>query len=200
LPASKLQQAQVAERRTRAIALRIAHVPLQAIADQLGYSSPAAVSVDLKRAMTARRDELRDQADLLVAIETEKLDALERVLWGVVRRRHVMVSQGRVMKNDDGTVLLDDDPAVRAAATLLRAFERRSKLHGLDAPAQLRARVEVQDEFDGEIERLLGELAGSPARREVEAAGPAAGGAEGPAGAGGPAVAETGPPETAPTG
>jgi hypothetical protein len=173
MPASRAQQAEVAERRARAIALRIAHVPLATIADQLGYNSPSAVSQDINRALERRRDDLRDQADLLTALEAEKLDALERQMWSVVRRRHVLVSQGRVMKDSDGSQLVDDDPATRAAAVLLRVFERRAKLHGLDAPAQLRAKVEVQDELDADIERLVAELAATPARRENPAAGAA---------------------------
>jgi hypothetical protein len=88
LPASRLQQAQVADRRARAIALRIAHVPLAAIADQLGYTSPAAVSMDLKRALEQRRDALADQADTLAALESEKLDAVEQRMWMIISRRH----------------------------------------------------------------------------------------------------------------
>jgi hypothetical protein len=162
LPASKAQQAEVAERRARAIQLRLAHVPLATIAAQLGYSSVAHVSQDLKRALEARRDEQREQADLLTALEAEKYDALEQRLWATIRRRHILVSQGRVMRDDDGQVLTDDDPAVRAAAVLLRVFERRAKLHGLDAPAQVTAKVEVQDELDADIKRLVAELAATP--------------------------------------
>lgn len=163
MPASREQQALTAERRSRAIALRVAHVPLAAIASQLGYASVAAVSVDLKRALERRRDDLSEQASLLAAMEDEKLDALEQGMWRVFRRRHILVSQGRVMKDENGEPFLDDDPAVRAAAILLRAFERRSKLHGLDAPSRVNAKVEVHDELDADIERLAAQLAETPA-------------------------------------
>jgi hypothetical protein len=175
MPASRLQQAQVAERRARAIALRVAHVPLAAIADQLGYSSPAAVSVDIRRALERRRDELRDQADTLTALESEKLDALEQRMWRVIGRRHLLVSNGRLMSGPDGQPLVDDDPAVRAAAVLLRALERRARLHGLDQPARVQARVDVRDDLDADIERLVRELAaaGGPAVPGGAAAGSA---------------------------
>lgn len=162
MPASKAQQAQVAERRARAIQLRIAGVPFATIATQLGYKTASAASQDVTRALASRRDELRDQADLLAALEAEKLDALERGMWVIFRRRHILVSQGQVMKGEDGQPLLDDDPATRAAGVLLRAFDRRAKLHGLDAPTRLNAKVEVQDELDADIERLVAELAGQP--------------------------------------
>ena len=171
MPASRAQQAQVAERRTRALTMRAAQIPLATIAAQLGYSSVAAVSVDLKRAMDRRSEELREQADALIALEDEKLDVLERGMWAIFHRRHILVSQGQVMRDGEGNPLLDDDPATRAAAALLRAFDRRAKLHGLDAPTRVNAKVEVQDELDADIERLAAELAGTPARGESPAPG-----------------------------
>jgi hypothetical protein len=178
LPASRAQQAEVAERRARALTMRAAQVPLSAIAAQLGYSSAAAVSVDIRRAMDRRRDELRAAADALAALEDEKLDTLERGMWAVFHRRHILVSQGHVMRDEEGRPLLDDDPATRAAAILLRAFERRSKLHGLDAPTKVTAKVEVQDELDADIERLAAELARTPGPA-VEREAPAPGGGTG---------------------
>jgi hypothetical protein len=162
LPASRLQQAQVAERRARALTMRAAQVPLATIMSQLGYSSVAAVSVDIKRAMAARRDDLREAADALTVLEDEKLDVLERGMWGIFHRRHVLVSQGQVMRGEDGNPLMDDDPATRAAGVLLRAFDRRAKLHGLDSPTRVNAKVEVQDELDADIERLVEELGRTP--------------------------------------
>lgn len=193
MPASRAQQAEVSERRGQAIQLRLAHVPLAVIAERLGYKTASAVSQDISRALAARRDETRDQADLLVAFEDEKLDAVERVLWGIIRRRHVLVSQGRVMRDTDGTALTDDDPATRATGVLLRAFERRSRLHGHDKPTRVTAKVEVQDELDADIERLAAELAATPARGESPAAGPAGGRAGGPPRPAAPPVAGEGP-------
>ena len=174
MPASRAQQAQVAERRNRAIALRLAHVSLAAIATQLGYKTASAVSQDITRALEARRDELRDQADLLTALEAEKLDALERQLWSYIRRRHILVSQGQIIRDEHGDPFIDDDPGIRAAGVMLRAFDRRAKLHGLDQPTRVNAKVEVQDELDADIERLAQELAATPARSENQTAGPAA--------------------------
>jgi hypothetical protein len=198
MPASRAQQAQVAERRARAIQLRIAGVPFATIATQLGYKTASAASQDVGRALASRRDELRDQADLLQALEAEKLDALERGMWTVFRRRHVLVSQGQIMRGPDGEPFPDDDPATRAAGVLLRAFERRAKLHGLDAPTKITGKFEVQDELDADVERLVAELARTPARGEGEAAGPAPGGADSPAGAAAAAVAQQGQAEAAP--
>lgn len=171
MSASKAEQAIVAERRSKALALRVQNAPLQQIADQLGYGSASAVSQDITRALRARKADLAEVGDALVALQVEKLEAMERLAWQIARRKHVVVSQGRVMRDSAGEPLLDDDVTLRAIDRMVKIQERLAKALGTDAP--LRAKVEVRDEFDADIERLIGELAATPTRGETETAGPA---------------------------
>lgn len=210
MPASKAQQAQVAERRTRAIQLRMAGLTCQAVADQLGYGTASAASQDINRALAQRLKQEDEQVALMAALSSERLDAMTRTAWAEMRRRHTLVSNGRVMKDEDGAPLPDPDQNLRAIDRLLRIEDRRSKLFGMDAALK----VEVSDHVDSEIERLADQLAAA-------AAGAAAGGVAdlvtssetapaGPAAkprrrrarvnGGGAAVAEDSPPEAAATG
>lgn len=172
MPASKAQQAKTAERRTRAIALKVAGVPYDTIAQQLGYASRGAACTDIDRALKQRRRDLDVRSGSAVALEIERLETMERTAWAVLRRTHVVVSHGRVILDANQQPMTDDAPTLNAIDRLLKIQERRAKLLGLDAPT--RVEVLTDDAIDAEIRRLADELgAGAPG----EAAAPA--GAEG---------------------
>lgn len=140
---SKARQAEVAARRTRAIAMRTAGHGWQAIADALGYASRGAACADVSRALQASLDEMKATADVLREQELERLDLLQRKATEVLERRHLVVQSGKVVRagaNEDGDPegepLEDDGPTLAAVASLLRIAERRAKLLGLDAPVK----------------------------------------------------------------
>lgn len=81
MPASRAQRAQTAQRRARAVAMRIAGVRLDDIVGQLGYSSRAAASKDISRALAASLDQQKVTADELRALELARLDRLQAGLW-----------------------------------------------------------------------------------------------------------------------
>lgn len=85
------------------------------------------------------------------AQENESLDELERITWAVVAHPGYKVSaSGRVVMepqvDQDTTQQPVPDEANRLAAigTLLRIQQRRARLNGLDAPAQLDVSVKLQ--------------------------------------------------------
>lgn len=98
-------RAEAADRRTRALTLRVAGVPVEAIAAQLGVT-----------VATARKDIARALNDSTAAadidLEMERLEAMERATWTVLRRPR--------QKPDDAT-------ALQAVDTLLRIHEQRSR-------------------------------------------------------------------------
>lgn len=161
MPASKAQQAATAERRTRAIALRVAGVDFQTIADQLGYASRGAAHTDISRALAQRKRDLDVQAGVAAALEVERLETMERAAWAVLRRTHILVSQGRVIRDDDERPLVDDAPTLNAIDRLLKIQDRRAKLLGLDAPTKVE--VLTDDAIDAEVRRLAAELGRVPA-------------------------------------
>lgn len=141
-----------AELDAEAAELRSRGLPLREVAERQGVSITTAWE-RINRALSAVRREGGEQAQ---ALELDKLDRLERRLTEVLERRHVVVSQGHVVTLD-GEPLADDDPAVRAAAGLLRVSESRRKLLGLDAPVAQVLQLERRNdaESDAVAEALL---------------------------------------------
>jgi hypothetical protein len=172
---SRAEQAVIAERRARVLQLRVEQVPYAQIATLLGISEGLAEK-DFQRALEARKTELDARRHVAVALEVAKLDALERVAWGVLRTRHILAQQGKIVCTDDGTPLEDDGPTLAAIDRILKIAERRARMLGHDAP--VRAKVEVTDAIDADIERLVAELAGLAPGSETEAAGTPGGGGE----------------------
>lgn len=125
---------EVAERRAKAVKLRLAGKTWQAIVDELGYASTGAAHTDVKRALDAARKDLALVTEQHRELELQRLDDLEAKVRSVLDGAHVTVQHGRVVKDDDGTPLPDHDPLMRAADRLLKIAERRSKLLGLDQP------------------------------------------------------------------
>lgn len=164
---SKAQQALTAERRAKALTLRVSGLTYEQIADQLGYAGRAAAYVDIERALTQRKRDQQAAADLAAPLELERLDTMERAAWAVLRRQHTLVSQGRVIKDDAGRPMQDDGPTLDAIDRLLKIQVRRAKLLGLDMPAKVE--VLTLDLIDAEIEKLNAEL-GRPSTGEVAAA------------------------------
>lgn len=124
------KRAEIAERRTKAIAMRAAGQRWDDIAETLGYASRGAAHTDVSRALTQRLKEQADQVDHLRAIETEHLDSM--------RRRMVTILDSA-----------DDEGAIKAAAQLVRIGERLAKLQGMDAPVKVESDGTVRYEIVG---------------------------------------------------
>lgn len=183
-PATVARRESAKQKRARAVKLRIQSKTWQEIADEVGYTTPAA-------ACTAVREYFKDypapEIEELRAIENQKLDVLEQAALAILARFHVTVSQGRVMQvpkqpleflrdPDTGEIvhnqktgfplyvmedIRDDGPENQAVNTLLKCMDRRAKLNGLDAPV----RLEVDNgAVDAEIVELVEQMtrAGAP--------------------------------------
>ncbi|MEU3161794.1 hypothetical protein ABZ753_30980 [Streptomyces griseoincarnatus] len=121
----------------------------QQIADAVGYRNKG----DAWRAVERCREAVLRQAGReLIASEAAQLDDLFVAAMEVLERDHVMVSHGRIVKDDTGTPLLDDGPKLAAVREMRQIRESYRKLFGLDAPS----RVSVDAEKLGqEIGKLL---------------------------------------------
>lgn len=126
MSASKAQQAATAERRKKAIALKLAGLDYQAIADQLGYSDRAAAYVDIDRALKKNLAEEAEQVELLRHIAVQQLNRLQAAVWT------------KAVKGD-----------TRAAETALRVITQRCKLQGVEAPTQiaLEHRIDLESQL-----------------------------------------------------
>jgi hypothetical protein len=175
----------IARRRARVLAMRIEQRPYDQIAAALGITEDVARK-DYERARDAAQAELSVSRDAAIAIETVKLNALEQAAWEVLRREHITVQHGKVVRINRKP-LIDDAPVLQAIDRLIKIAERRARLRGLDAPTK----VEVDDARRAEIEAYAAELAAWVAGVEQGRAGDAHGG---------PAAGEGGPDPEGPGG
>ena len=113
MPASKAQQAVTAARRTKAIALRLAGVDFETIADRLDYASRQAAAVDVRRALEEYRAEESAAVEAWRELEGQRLDRLQAAAWSAA------------VKGD-----------LKAIETVLKVMAQRSKLLGLEAEKQ----------------------------------------------------------------
>ena len=101
-----------AERQRRALELRKGGASLRAIGDALGCSHETARQ-DVAAALAALVAETRADAEVYRTLELERLDALQLAHWS------------KAMRGD-----------YQSSMVLLRVFERRARLLGLDATAE----------------------------------------------------------------
>jgi hypothetical protein len=113
MPASKAQQAVTAKRRANAIALKLAGMDFETIAERLGYSDPGAARKDFWRAVQKNRIEEKQAVDDLREVEGQRLDRLQAAVWA------------KAVKGD-----------IKAVETVLKVISQRARLFGLDAPVK----------------------------------------------------------------
>lgn len=156
-----------AERDAEAARLQARGMSLRQIAQRLGYADQSGASKAVARALAAVPvqgvDELRrvqcDQLDYLTAKALEVLEA----------KHYAHSTHGELVYGPNGEVLVDSAPTLNAIDRLVRIFERRAKLMGLDAPQ--RHEVTTLDYLDAQIRAASAELARAQAREAAEAEG-----------------------------
>lgn len=157
MPASRAKRADVAKRRAEAVAMRMAGASYQDIADKLDYNSRGAACQDVTRALEANIAEQNRAVEVYREEELQRLDLLMAEAWRVLRRQHVTVSHGRIIRDEEtDQPLLDDGPVLAAIDRVLKIQERRAKFLGLDAPTRVEAIT--TDALDAEIAKLSAEL------------------------------------------
>lgn len=149
---SKLKLDEVTVRRTKLLELRRAGVHYDdERVGELGYSSPDAARRDVSRALEAHRvaeatevANYRQLQNERLDDELQRLEVLEAAAYGVLKNRHIVVNNGRVILHHDTNEPMEDDaPILQAIDRLVkieearrRNGERRAKLNGLDMPVQ----------------------------------------------------------------
>jgi len=163
------------QKRERAVQLRIQSYTWSQIASAVGYASPSAA---YQAVVEYFKKYPSPDADQLRQMENEKLDRLEGDMIAILERQHIVVNTkgivgrytGRIQRDElgepmyaegsDGKLrpvyeiqeLQDDDPAIRAASTILQIHKRRAALNGLDMPVK----IQLDDgSVDDEIRELV---------------------------------------------
>ncbi len=142
---------ETARRDARAAELRAEGWTLQAIADELGFSSKTSALYGIRNAL---REIVKEPAEKLLAQEVARLDTLYEEALAILERDHVTVSHGKIITGEEGKPLLDDGPKLQAIDRLLRVRESYRRLLGLDQPAKVDASVTVTPQ-DAELQEML---------------------------------------------
>jgi hypothetical protein len=111
---------ELAERRRRAVELRLEGVSYEDIAVEVGLKSAGGAHRLVARALEAS---YREPADELRTLELERLDSLTRALWSKCTGEDPIT--GKTSKIN-----------LKAVDRAVRVMERRAKLLGLDAPVK----------------------------------------------------------------
>ncbi|MFK0140708.1 hypothetical protein [Streptomyces murinus] len=137
-----------AQRDARAAELRAQHWTYEQIGEELGIDKTSA----LRAVRRAVRDACAAPGKELVELEVSRLETIYDEVLDILARDHPVVSHGRIVKDDTGHALVDDEMKLKAIDRALKARESFRKLLGLDAPS----RVSVEAEQLGrDITKLL---------------------------------------------
>lgn len=110
---------------------------LQQISDAMSLGGKGNAHHLVQTGLRATREATAATTEQARTAHRTRLEYAIEVALDVLERDHVHVSQGRVMKDDDGIPLLDDGPKLAAATTLRALSESLRKLDGLDAPSRV---------------------------------------------------------------
>ncbi|MGW4639569.1 hypothetical protein ACWEN6_13625 [Sphaerisporangium sp. NPDC004334] len=125
---SVAKKIQLAQRRSKAVQLRLAGVTYDKIATQLGYAGAGAASKDVTRALQAAAREQHENSEELLRLEIDRLDRLMAAVWA--------------------NALSGDVKSIEAAERLI---SRRCVLLGLDL-------INRNGVADGDVASLLGTM------------------------------------------
>lgn len=145
---------ETAARDARAAQLRAEGWTIQAIADELGYNSKTSATLAIRRALQAI---VHGPAEQLLSLYVDRLENLYHAAEDIREQDHVVVSHGKIIKDDDGNPLTDSGPKLAAIREARETLVSMRKMLGLDAPS--RVSVDAQQLGD-EIAALLNRAAG----------------------------------------
>lgn len=164
-------------RENRAYELLAAGVPMEKIAEELGYADAGGVWKAIQRAMrrypSVKVEEYRQLQGAQLA------DLLGRA-YRIAIRAQPVVHNGQVVMYDepeeqpDGTtrmrrrVLIDPMPQLQAISTIVKIQERQAKLYGMDAPQEvnLGGTIEVKE---ADTEQMISRVREMRQRRAIDA-------------------------------
>jgi hypothetical protein len=135
----------------------------EAISDHLGYGDKANALRAVRSALKAVQAEGVNEAR---TAQLALIGELKRHALDVLETDHVMVSHGKVIKDDDGNPLLDDGPRLAAIGKLETLIAREAALLGTPMPTRSKLEIGGDDEREREllaqIERLKAQRRGEP--------------------------------------
>lgn len=172
-----------AARDAEALAYRAQGWTFDRIAGQMGYANRSGAQKAVERALAASVRETSDEAKTLILAD---LYEAKREAWEVLRRRHPMVSNGRVVRrfvgierDEDGIERLDPDgktipvfedveddgPVLAAIDRITRIDAEIAKILGAYAP--VKSEIITLDAIESEIRALEAEVGRDAGRKKT---------------------------------
>ena len=182
------ERALVAQRRSEAIALSNSGLTQRQIAEQLmgrysfysdadGEPHQGHVADDISRALAQQRSELNQNLEEMIQLGNLRLQAMRRIVYGVISRPHYVMYQGQFVIDEEGNKVRDDAPILAGIDRLTKIEERWAKLNGADAGQELKIALERRADLEATVvtEAILAgfdaiEMDPSTRQRALEAA------------------------------
>lgn len=155
-------RAEVAQRRNEAITLINSGLTQRQVAEQLmtrypyyqdanGEPHQGRVAEDVSRALAQQRNELNQNLEEMIQLGNLRLQAMRRLVYGVIARPHYVMWQGQVVIDEEGNKVRDDAPILAATDRLLKIEERWAKLNGADAGQELKIALERRADLEATV-------------------------------------------------
>lgn len=153
---------EVTKRRAEAIALVNSGLTQLQVAEQLmekypiyqkADGSPAQnrVAEDISRALSQQRSELNQNLEEMIQLGNLRLQAMRRIVMGVITRPHYVMFQGTFVVDEEGNKVRDDAPILAGIDRLTRIEERWAKLNGADAGQELKIALERRADLEATV-------------------------------------------------
>ena len=152
----------VAKRRAAAIALVNSGLTQRQAAEQLmaqyphyqdaeGRPHQGRVAEDISRALEQQRAELNQNLEEMIQLGNLRLQAMRRIVYGVIARPHYVLYQGTFVIDEEGNKVRDDGPILSGIDRLTKIEERWAKLNGADAGQELKIAMERRSDMEATV-------------------------------------------------
>lgn len=130
---------------------------------QIARAMGCSVSIAHRRVQRALKAIPAEAVEELRTIELQRLDEMLEVARRELHRDHVLVQQGRVIRDDAGVPMIDHGAKLAALDRLVKISESRRKLVGADMPMRIEQKVTVEEVtvMDAEIRELVEKMNGA---------------------------------------
>lgn len=137
------------------------------------------VGVDIHRALKEYRKRTDAEIEERIAAQVLRFNDIRRNLYGIIARKHLVVTPtGKIVKDDEEVPLRDDGPVLAALAQLINLEDRQARVEGTYAREKLDIALSrrVEDEATDVVEAILAgadaiDLPPVERQRMLEAAG-----------------------------
>lgn len=141
-------------RMEKAVLLRSRGATWDEVAQEMGWADKQTAANQVYRYLNNLAKRSDASVDAYRQELLAKLDELESACWTVLRRKHITVQNGKIVgrydqETDTFEEIEDDAPVLQAVDRLLKIYERKARLTGVDMTPDTMVGVAVQYTVQG---------------------------------------------------